>query len=645
MRVKAIVQIFAALAVVASSSPISTSSHVVHERRSMPPPKWSKDSRLHPNFVFPIRIGLSQQNLHRAEEFINRISNPLSTDYGKHWSPHEVTEMFAPSSEATNEVRGWLSASGVELSRVKLSQSKSWLEFNVTAQEAERLLRTEYHLYSHETGDRHIACEEYSIPSHLTKHIDIITPAVDFDKSIGTPRRMQERDQLPNSLHALNKRAVGHAVLGSAGDTSNPKHGPAILNALVSLDNCDAMVTPACLQALYGAPVGSKAANNNTLGVVEYTPQAFLQTDLDLWFEQFSPPQVGQGPITHLIDGAIVQTRNQSFDFNGESSLDLQYAMALVYPQAVTLYQVGDLVTGASFNNFLDAIDGSYCTFQGGDASDPNVDGQYPDPDCGTVAPTNVISTSYSFNEADLTPRYEERQCLEYMKLGLQGVSILYSSGDFGVAGNGDRCINPADGTYNDGKGGIFNPTFPGTCPWITSVGATQIANGSSVRDPEIASQRVIFSGGGFSNVFPMPTYQEKALSTYFSNNKIPYGADRYNNSQAVRGFPDVSANGVNYVVAVNGEFSLAYGTSASAPTFAAFLNMINEERIAVGKGPVGFVNPVLYANPEVLTDITLGGNPGCGTPGFNSTVGWDPVTGLGTPNYPAMLQLFMGLP
>ena len=64
---------------------------------------------------------------------------------------------------------------------------------------------------------------------------------------------------------------------------------------------------------------------------------------------------------------------------NGESDLDLQYAMALVgKSQPVTLYQVGDLVEGASFNNLLDALDGSYCTFEGGD--DPTQDGIYPDP-------------------------------------------------------------------------------------------------------------------------------------------------------------------------------------------------------------------------------------------------------------------------
>lgn len=62
---------------------------------------------------------------------------------------------------------------------------------------------------------------------------------------------------------------------------------------------------------------------------------------------------------------------------------------------------------------------------------------------CGTVKPANVISTSYSYNEADLSPFYTARQCAEYAKLGLMGITILYSSGDDGVAGNGDLCLNP----------------------------------------------------------------------------------------------------------------------------------------------------------------------------------------------------------
>ena len=63
--------------------------------------------------------------------------------------------------------------------------------------------------------------------------------------------------------------------------------------------------------------------------------------------------------------------------------------------------------------------------------------------DCGTVTPAYVISTSYGYNEADLTPFYTARQCAEYAKLGLMGVTVLYSSGDDGVAGNGNYCLNP----------------------------------------------------------------------------------------------------------------------------------------------------------------------------------------------------------
>lgn len=160
--------------------------------------------------------------------------------------------------------------------------------------------------------------------------------------------------------------------------------------------------------------------------------------------------------------------------------------------------------------------------------------------------------------------KYEERQCAEYMKLALQGVSVIYSSGDSGVAGNGDLCLseNGTSSDTNDGTSGKFNPSFPGGCPWVTSVGATQLLNGSTVADPESACERVILSGGGFSNVFSMPEYQKSAIAKYYDKSAPPYGADRYNNSQVVRGFPDVSANGANYVTAVDGKFSLSYGTS-----------------------------------------------------------------------------------
>lgn len=104
------------------------------------------------------------------------------------------------------------------------------------------------------------------------------------------------------------------------------------------------------------------------------------------------------------------------------------------------------MVEGASYNNFLDGIEKSYCTYDGGD--DPQGDRHYPDlqlggyngtETCGTLQPTYVISSSWSFAK-DLPPHYIIRQCHEYMKLRLQGVTALYPSADYGEAFRENNC-------------------------------------------------------------------------------------------------------------------------------------------------------------------------------------------------------------
>jgi len=96
---------------------------------------------------------------------------------------------------------------------------------------------------------------------------------------------------------------------------------------------------------------------------------------------------------------------------------------------------------------------------------------------CGAYTPTNVISVSYGLGENAFSYFYENRQCQEYMKLGLQGVSVIYSSGDSGVSNRGE-CIYPSsitNSTEIDEYPGAFSPSFPAACPYITSVGATQV--------------------------------------------------------------------------------------------------------------------------------------------------------------------------
>lgn len=164
------------------------------------------------------------------------------------------------------------------------------------------------------------------------------------------------------------------------------------------------------------------------------------------------------------------------------------------------------------------------------------IDPKYPDPSkngypgklqCGVFKPTNVFSLSYGGQEAEVPIAYQKRQCNEYLKLGLQGVSFLFASGDAGV-GNypkpyGTGCLGP--------HRTIFNPTWPNTCPWVTNVGATKVYPGHTVFQPESA----VFdpaghpydvnysSGGGFSNVYPVPKYQKAAVDLFFAEHNPPY--------------------------------------------------------------------------------------------------------------------------
>lgn len=461
--------------------------------------------------------------------------------------------------------------SGIDDHRHRLSEGKNWLEFTATGDELDSLLKAKYHVFTHRTsGAQHVACDEYSLPEHIQSHVDFISPGVHFDaKSRGS------KEEAYDSYG----RKLGKRQSPRSSHWPGPKpHWPTWKAAMPGVDICnDSFVTPACLRTLYKVPTDLSAADGNSVGIVEYTPEAFLQSDLDLFFKKYQPEAEGEAPVVDYIDGGYEYTGynlTTSFDYLGEPSLDLQYSMALLYPQNVVLYQVGDLAEEdyTSFNNFLDAIDASYCTYDGGDT--PGYDAVYPDPypgphsyqgkeDCGTYAPAKVISTSYSYDEFELPPAYEIRQCHEYMKLGLMGTTFTYSSGDYGVAGYDGYCL-ASNGSLNDGLSGEFVPTFPSGCPYVLSVGATQIRNGTNDVDAAVAAgeevevamelylqdgliyydvpvgadtlgQIIFSSSGGFSNVFSLPSYQASTVEDY-QKTYAPSYPGKYNDSGVSRG-------------------------------------------------------------------------------------------------------------
>merc|ERR1719412_2160857 len=204
-----------------------------------------------------------------------------------------------------------------------------------------------------------------------------------------------------------------------------------------------------------------------------------------------------------------------------------------------------------------------------------------------------------------------------------------------------------SSGDSGSGQTGLISqklyPSWPASSPWVTAVGATRFQD-QTVGHAEMATDQ-FGSGGGFSTMFDAFDAQKAAVQNYLKiatdlppSRLFPAGG---------RATPDVAALGEGYQVLASGRVESVGGTSASAPAFAAHVSLLNEARLKAGKPAMGYLNPWLYQNPGVFTDVTVGtnaiGRGGQKTKyGFTCAKGWDPVTGLGTPIFSKMLSTAM---
>ncbi|KAK4231917.1 putative protease [Podospora fimiseda] len=655
---------------------------------------WIKRDLADAEAVVPVRIGLRHKgkSLEDGERLLMDISNPKSVNYGKHLSAKQVIEFFAPEGNVVEEVKEWLVGAGVEEGRIGRSGNKQWLQFDAPVREVEELLFTRFHEFEHpESGVVNIACSEYHIPGNISHHIDYVTPGIKL-MSLGYDEKVMKRMHERRTFWGKgNRRPHGKGKTksnkNSGSKVSTVEPDKADENEFKVTGGCDVEVTPQCIRNQYQIPSNKNSRRGNELGIFQSLNQHYNQIDMNNYFKYVSPwvPN-NTHPILRSINGAYGPT--DRLDLAGEeANLDFQVAIPLIHPQKTILFQTDDewyqqdqqrpdtRYTGF-FNTFFDALDGSYCTLPafnetGNCSSDSCRDPEYPNPNserlnhtwqkplmCGEYTPTNVISISYSGFESAWPENYMRRQCLEILKLSLQGVTVVESSGDYGVGG---RQNNPKAGCLGPERD-VFSPRTMSNCPYVLSVGATTLKSDLRKKNKfvETAPERFA-SGGGFSNVFMRPPWQVKAVDTYLKRAGIDdlgynvtavaeegatlftggktgngwlggiFGGQRgkvFN--KGGRGYPDVAAIGDNYHIVLRGYADRISGTSVAAPVWGSILTLINEERMGVGKGPVGFVHQVLYEHPEVFTDITQGSNPGCGSQGFQVKEGWDPVTGLG---------------
>lgn len=301
-------------------------THAVHERRHVPHPSINK--RISSHTILPIRIGLKAHAtaLQSAEEWLMEVAHPASPKYGQHWSSDEVIKAFSPSDEIVDLVAAWLIQSGISRERITHSDNKVWLAFDATVKEAETLLHTEYfHDGIKEDRGSAVGCNQYHLPKHIQEHVDYITPGLKSTmldlRSAGVKRR--------SGNQSTSKVRRGSKIRPQGQRLKPAPHvvDVALLNS--SLADCDKLITPICLRALYNfkAPsLNATVSTNNTIGIFE-DGDFYAQEDFNSFFANYAPyiPN-GTHPVLNSVDGGEAPVGLA--DAGGESNLDL----LLAYP-------------------------------------------------------------------------------------------------------------------------------------------------------------------------------------------------------------------------------------------------------------------------------------------------------------------------
>jgi len=278
-----------------------------------------------------------------------------------------------------------------------------------------------------------------------------------------------------------------------------------------------------------------------------------------------------------------------------EANLDVQYIMAVGVYVNTSTYKIVE----PGVDIVEEMLDYTYIV---GNQTDPPL----------------VHSISYGAYGGKYDNETVQRFNYELQKMAARGITVTLASGDNGVGCN-------TAGTSQE-----FD--FPSS-PYITMVGATYLDSKSGV---EVGAT---LSSGGFSKDYWRPSWKDEAVAAYFASDTYAEHTPHEDFFADGRAYPDVSAFGQNVMVISAGKSMAVSGTSCSSPIFAGVVALINNELISAGEAPMGWINPWIYENPQMFTDVTSGSNPYEKCDGFYASPSWDPVTGWGTPIYSEMLQ------
>ncbi|MDP4130087.1 MAG: S53 family peptidase [Bacteroidota bacterium] len=302
----------------------------------------------------------------------------------------------------------------------------------------------------------------------------------------------------------------------------------------------------------------------------------YRSTDLQAYFQKLGIPL--PYVTAQSVDGAH-NAPSTADTADGEVALDIEVAGAVAPGANIVVYFAPNTDKG-----FLDAISAAVH-----DAENK----------------PSVISISWGAAENQWTGQAINNFNEVFKSAAALGVTIAVAAGD---GGSSDR--------QTDGKAHV---DFPAASPYALACGGTKLLTGSeTVWNDEDGWA----TGGGISDVFPVPDYQKAMALPASVNSKQRKG----------RGVPDIAANAdsaTGYNILVDGQWTVIGGTSAVAPLISGLIALANQKL----KKSVGFIHPKIYAaSAAVFKDITQGNNITATIGGYTAANGWDACTGLGVP-------------
>jgi tripeptidyl-peptidase I len=510
--------------------------------------------------------------------------------------------LVRPTDESLDLVEDWLSENGIDSLELDYSPAKDFITVTVPVEHVERLLDTEYSIYQHEDGAYLVRTPGWSLPTHLHEHIDTIQPTTSWFRAKANAVLARPVDNVaPEDL----TRLLDEEQLASA-------NGPPSVDQVCNTT----LVTPLCLRTLYGTvDYKPQVPGKNIVALNNFLNETQNRSDFNIFLQDFRPDAKGfTFPNIIINNGPNQQTPNTPAEnaagHDVEGNLDVQTIVGITFPTPLFAYNTGGsppFIPSASTPTNTNEPYLTWLQFILAQKELPQ-----------------VISSSYADDEQTVPESFAQSACRGFAQLGARGVSLFFGSGDQGVGADG-TCIS------NDGKNTTkFLPLFPASCPFVTTIGATKNFNPEVVAfDPDNG----FVTGGGFSNYFPRPSFQDPIVPNYLKSLGNEFKGLYNPNGRA---YPDISAQGQRFAVVWGGQVVAVDGTSASTPTVASIFSLVNDALIAAGKPPLGFLNPWLYQHagsfPGAFNDITSGSAIGCNTTGFPAEKGWDAVTGFGTP-------------